>query len=221
MQIYYIGVFWYEQQSCTKKDEKGIIARSIKEDDFVRFGGNSWLNYRNAFHNDYATYGQQYEIAYTRNNYYPIIYAHENNSVIDNIKKINGIEPSEQEYLLKRTDDGAILGRLKANESIQPYFTYYNTKDYNKTCELLGNYANILLANNFKSQYWIATRCNPLARINSSYRIHCTANGRFDASLMSGSDSPVYNASASLFPIVTIKNNHLEETSTIGTYNVK
>ena len=199
---------------------KNITARSIKEEDFLKAGGKEWENYRNSFNNEYAVYGHRMNYTYSRKKY-PIIYANEVKSVIDEMEKSNGLKQSEQNELIKRTDYGATLGRLEATNNIQPYLTYYNTNNYNKTLELLNDYSNILLANRQQSKYWVATRCVRLANVNSDYRINCIIYEKFNAQLLMGSDGPYYKASASLFPIIFINYNLLEETSTKGTYNVK
>lgn len=199
---------------------KNITARSIKEEDFLKAGGKEWENYRNSFNNEYAVYGHRMNYTYSRKKY-PIIYANEVKSVIDEMEKSNGLKQSEQNELIKRTDYGATLGRLEATNNIQPYLTYYNTNNYNKTLELLNDYSNILLANRQQSKYWVATRCVRLANVNSDYRINCIIYEKFNAQLLMGSDGPYYKALASLFPIIFINYNLLEETETSGTYNVK
>ena len=66
---------------------KGITARSIAEEDFVKVGGTKWTNKRASYVN-YAKYGDQYGTPYTTNKYYPAMYKNEANHVIDEIKTL-------------------------------------------------------------------------------------------------------------------------------------
>lgn len=141
---------------------KGITARSITEEDFVKVGGTTWTNYRASYvdrYDSYADYGEQKSSAYTSSNYYPSVYAQEINSVIDGTKSTKGYSQSKQESLIGRTDNNATNGYLKASKSIQPYQTYYDTSDYSTTQGLLGDtYTKLLFPNQNLTTYWIASR---------------------------------------------------------------
>ena len=137
---------------------KGITARSIAEEDFVKAGGTKWTNKRAAYA-DVAKYGNQYGTPCTTYNYYPVMYKNEANHVIDGTKTESGLKQSEQTSLIAKTDEKATNGYLKATTSIQPYQTYYYTTDYSTTESLLESYSGILLANGSNTSYWVASRC--------------------------------------------------------------
>ena len=121
-------------------------------------GGKQWTNKRASYVN-YAKYGNQYGTPYTTNNYYPTMYKNEANHVIDGPKTESGLKQSEQTNLIAKTDEKATNGYLKAEKSIQPYQTYYNTTDYATTASLLEGYSNILLPKGSSTTYWVASRC--------------------------------------------------------------
>ena len=137
---------------------KGITARSITEEDFVKVGGTKWKNKRASYVFN-AKYGNQYETPYTTNYYYPTMYKNEANHVIDGTKNESGLKQSEQTNLIAKTDGNSTNGYLKATTSIQPYQTYYYTTDYSTTESLLESYSGILLANGSNTSYWVASRC--------------------------------------------------------------
>lgn len=126
-------------------EEKGITARSIKEEDFLKVGGEMWTEGKISYKNSYAKYGNQYTSAYTGSKKYPIIYEKEKDSVIDGNESTKEYSQSEQGNLIDKTENRAINGYLTANIGIQPYLTNYNTKNYTETVRLLGDYARILL----------------------------------------------------------------------------
>ena len=195
---------------------KGITARSITEEDFVKVGGTKWTNKRAAYVN-YAKYGNQYGTPYTTNNYYPTMYKNEANNVINGTKTESGLKQSEQTNLIAKTDESSTNGYFKAKTSIQPYQTYYNTTNYATTASLLEGYANILLP---KGCYWVASRC---VNLNSSYCYFdvCFVNsGYFSASDLFYSGSGVFSYSRAVFPVVSLSSQLLEKTAD-GTYNVK
>ena len=128
----YNNAVYLLNEACSKlygNEEKGIKARSIKEEDFVKAGGTKWTEARAAYTNTdvNVAYGNQYTSAYTSDKKYPTMYKKENNSVIDGSKKTDGYSQSEQNALIGRTDESATRGYLPAGTSIQPYQTYYYT----------------------------------------------------------------------------------------------
>ncbi len=199
---------------------KGITARSIKEEDFVKAGGTVWKNARAAYSNGTVQYGNQYISAYSNKNYYSIIYMNEINSVIDGTKKTNGLNPSEQATPIAKTDEGATDGYLKAGIDVQPYQTYYNTTDYATTADLLEEYSNILLPKGSSTNYWVASRC---VIPNSSYcdfGVRGVYSGFFGAGYLFNSGTGVNSDKRTVFSIVSLSTQVLEKTAD-GTYNVK
>ena len=198
---------------------KGITARSITEEDFVKVGGTKWTNKR-ALYVGYAKYGNQYGTPYTTYNYYPTIYKNEANHVIDGTKTESGLKQSEQTSLIAKTDENSTNGYLKATTSIQPYQTYYNTTDYATTASLLEGYANILLPKESSTTYWVASRCIDLSSSTCGFYMHRVSSGCFSADGMFGSGTEVNGVSRAVFPVVSL-NTQLLQKSTDGTYNVK
>ena len=196
---------------------KGITARSIAEEDFVKVGGTKWINKR-AAHSNAARYGNQYETPYTTNNYYPVMYKNEANYVIGT-KTESGLKQSEQTSLIAKTDEKATNGYLKA-ASIQPYQTYYNTTDYTTTASLLEGYSNILLPKGSSTTYWVASRCVSLFSSNSGFGVRRVYSGYFSADDLFYSGTGVNGCSRAVFPVVSLSSQLLEK-SADGTYNVK
>ena len=209
-------------QACSSlygNSSKGITARSITEEDFVKVGGTKWTNKRAAYVYN-AKYGNQYGTPYTTNNYYPTMYKNEANHVINETKTESGLKQSEQTSLIAKTDEKAINGYLKAETSIQPYQTYYNTTDYATTASLLEGYSSILLPKGSSTTYWVASRC---VYLNSSYcffYVRYVDSGCFSASNMFGSGTGVSSNSRAVFPVVSLSSQLLEKAAN-GTYNVK
>ena len=210
-------------QACSSlygNSSKGITARSIKEEDFVKAGGTAWTNARTAFSNGTVQYGNQYISAYSSKNYYPIIYKNEINSVIDGTKKTNGLNPSEQATLIAKTDEVATDGYLKARASIQPYQIYYNTSNYAETSSLLGSYSSIVLPNGNTTKYWVASRCVTLYSSDCGFHIRSIYNGYLGAADMIYSGSNVDGSGKAIEPVVSL-NVQLLEKNANKTYNVK
>ncbi len=197
---------------------KGITARSIKEEDFVKVGGTKWIDMKSTYMN-YAKYGEQYEVPYTINKYFPTIYKKENNSVIDETKMTSGLNQSEQMSFIAKTYGSATNGYLSAKTSIQPYQTYYHFNN-ETTKDLLGKYLEILLPIGSSTQYWIASRCVYLGLEQSSFHVFNVYSGYFNAGNMIRSDVIEGGHGRPLFPIVYLNLQSLEKTAD-GTYNVK
>ena len=197
---------------------KGITARSITEEDFVKVGGTKWTNKRAAYAN-YAKYGNQYGTPYTTNKYYPTMYKNEANHVIGT-KTESGLKQSEQTSLIAKTDEKATNGYLKAETSIQPYQTYYNTTDYATTASLLEGYSNILLPKGSSTTYWVASRCVILNSSICLFNVRSVVSGYFSAYGMFNSGTGVDSNSRAVFPVVSLSSQLLEKAAD-GTYNVK
>ena len=198
---------------------KGITARSITEEDFVKVGGTKWINKRAAYvYNE--KYGNQYGTPYTTINNYPVMYKNEANHVIDGTKTESGLKQSEQTSLIAKTDGSSTNGYLKAKTSIQPYQTYYSTTDYAITAGLLEGYSNILLPEESYANYWVASRSVILYPNSCGFGINCVYLGRFDTYGVFFSGTGMNSTSRSIFPVVFL-NSQLLEKAADGTYNVK
>ena len=198
---------------------KGITARSITEEDFVKVGGTKWTNKRASYVYN-VKYGNQYGIPYTTNNYYPIMYKNEANHVIDGTKTESGLKQSEQTNLIAKTDESSTNGYFKAKTSIQPYQTYYRTTDYATTASLLEGYSNILLPKGSSTTYWVASRCILLDSGRCGFRVSYVSSGFFNANYVFDSGTGVNSYSRAVFPIVSLSSQLLEKAAD-GTYNVK
>lgn len=190
---------------------KGITARSIAEEDFVKAGGTKWTNKRAAYAN-YAKYGNQKETPYTYS-YYPTMYKNEANHVIDGTKTESGLKQSEQTSFIAKTYE-------KATTSIQPYQTYYKTTDYATTASLLEGYSNILITNGSSTNYWVASRCVGLGSSICYFSVRNVNSGYFSANDMFYSGAGVTGDSRAVFPVVSLSSQLLEKVAD-GTYNVK
>ena len=198
---------------------KGITARSITEEDFVKVGGTKWKNKRAAY-TIVVKYGNQYGTPYTTNKYYPTMYKNEANNVIDGTKTESGLKQSEQTSLIAKTDEKATNGYLKAETSIQPYQTYYNTTDYATTASLLEGYSSILLPKGSSTTYWVASRCVDLNSSHCYFCVRFVYSGYFHAYDMFASGTGVNSNSRAVFPVVSLSSQLLEKAAN-GTYNVK
>ena len=191
---------------------KGITARNIAEEDFVKVGGTKWKNKRASYVFN-VKYGNQYETPYTTNYYYPTMYKNEANHVIDGTKTESGLKQSEQTSFIAKTDE-------KATTSIQPYQTYYNTTDYATTASLLEGYSNILIPNGSFTTYWVASRCVALNSGGCNFNVRGVDSGCFNACGLFYSGTGVYGDSRAVFPVVSLSSQLLEKAAD-GTYNVK
>ena len=198
---------------------KGITARSITEEDFVKVGGTKWKNKRAAYTN-VVKYGNQYGTPHTTNKYYPTMYKNEANNVIDGTKTESGLKQSEQTSLIAKTDEGATNGYLNAKTSIQPYQTHYNTTDYATTASLLEGYSSILLPKGSSTTYWVASRCVLLNSSFCGFNVRIVYSGYFNAYNMFNSGTGVNGSSRAVFPVVSLSSQLLEKAAN-GTYNVK
>ena len=209
-------------QACSSlygNSSRGITARSIAEEDFVKVGGTKWTNKR-ASYVIYAKYGNQYGTSYTTNNYYTTMYNNEANSVIDGTKTESGLKQSEQTSLIEKTDESSTNGYLKAITSIQPYQTFYSTTDYATTAGLLEEYSNILLPNGNSTTYCVASRCIHLDSSYCNFSVRSVNSGCFSAVDMFRSSTETDSRSRAVFPVVSLSSQLLEKAAN-GTYNVK
>ncbi len=212
-------------KSLYGNEGKGIEARSIQEEDFVKAGGSTWTSYKEAYENSLAKYGNQYQDAYTTNKKYPSIYAKEYQSVIDeNENQDSGaLNPSDQKDEIRATADEATYGYKEAVTSIQPYQTYYSTSSFSKTRELLGDKAGILLPNGSSTKnYWVASRCVSLySSSHCGFYVRYVDSGYLRTNDLFFSYGDTRDSSHALFPVVSLSSKLLVEGEEPNTYDVK
>ena len=91
----------------------GITARSLNIEDIEKYMLEEKLKEAHLYANA-AKYENQVSSAYTSSKYYPVIYAEEKLSVINENKKTTGLGMSEQTNFIEKTDGGALNGILNA-----------------------------------------------------------------------------------------------------------
>ncbi len=220
-------------KSLYGNEGKGIEARSIKEEDFVKAGGDEWKSNRANYENELnvknssgntVKYGEQRSDAYTSDKKYPSIYEQEINSIItpdpEGISK--ELDQSEQKAPIKATDGEATQGYKEAGTSIKPYQTYYGTSNYDKTKELLGDKAEILLPSGSSTSYWVASRCVPLDIGFCHFAVRFVGSGYcLGAAFISTSLGIGNYDSRALFPVVSLSSELLVKSEEANTYDVK
>ncbi len=223
----YNNAVYLLNQACSKlygNSSKGIEARSIQEEDFVKAGGEEWKTKKEAYENSYAKYGNQYKEYTLSYKKYPSIYAKEYQSVIDgNENKDSGaLNQSEQKEPISATDNEATVGYKNDNTSINPYQTYYNTSNYTTTQGLLGDKAGILLPEGEDTKnYWVASRCVILDGDNCYFDVHAMFSGYVNAYILFDSNGRSSGPSRALFPVVSLSSELLVEGAESNTYDVK
>ncbi len=186
----------------------GVTARSLNIDDIEKYMKLEKIDeiYKYQFDSTTAKYGTQLTNAYSTNKSYPIIYAKEILSVINEIEKKDGLKRSEQSEWIEKTSDGVANGVIASATSIRPYQTYWNKDNlYVKTAfkkEGGIDYYDLLIKPSKK--YWIASRCIATYSSNCGFYMHYVYNGAIGGGDMYGSDGNVNNHSQSIFPILSL-----------------
>lgn len=213
--------------SLYSNSDKGITARSIKEEDFVKAGKqsqegdnettNDWTRFRQSYSASKAMYWGQTS-PYTSFKWYPSIYAQEYGSVINGEENNDQtlLGRSQQNKLIQKNDYGATNGYNKATMSIQPHQTFYNTTDYTTTSRLLdARKASLLIPNGIStSYYWVATRCIYLYSDACYYFINYIFSGRMDARDLFVSSNSSNSTSYALFPVVSARLDTMQQNGT-------
>ena len=203
-------------------EEKGIKARSINIEDIEgKMTDEALEEAHNFVHPEGVRYGEQRIIAFEQGkSWYPIIYAKEFSSVIEENKNLSGLGMSEQISLIESIDSGATYGYLQAT-SIQPYLTMWITNDSFmqtafKNSENGVNYYNLLMNQGIDTFYWVASRCTTVGRdiayfsIRMVYNGFIYASGNFDSSKKEGADY------SKIFPIVSLNATIIKGNATDG-----
>ena len=204
-------------QACSSlygNSSKGITARSIKEEDFVKVGGENWTNERATYESKGSIQYGNRTSPYTESRWYPSIYIQENGCLTDGkMPDTAKYGQSQQVSLIKDSAN-------RATVSIQPRQSSYVTTDYATTAKILGEYSKILLQNGESTQYWIATRCIDLYQTYCWFDICRINSGYFSPYGMYYSGGVTLSKSHSICSVLSLSTDILEKTSD-GTYNVK
>ncbi len=189
--------------------ERGIEARSINMEDIEGKMTEEALAEAHSYAEDEVKYGEQSEEPYAPTGMlvggYPSIYAKETLSVIDGNKIENGLGRSEQTNLIKRTDDGADIGILKIQGSIQAYQTLWEgnptfMSSAFKNAENGINYYDLIMPKD--TRYWVATRGIYIYYTSPIFCVYSVYNSRisYGLSYTFGHDTIDFP----LFPIVSV-----------------
>ncbi len=201
---------------------KGITARSLNIEDIEKYMTPEALKSAHEYANA-AKYGEQVSSAYTTaNSKYPVMYAKENLSFInDGPKKEDGLGMSEQTEFIEKTENGATDGKITTATSIRPYQTYWY-KDNNfmqtafKTATNGTKYYDLIIPKGSSTTYWLASRC---VRTGSSYcyfSMRSVYGGLVNAYNMYDSNDGAGNNSLALFPAVSLNSELISGNKTNG-----
>ena len=191
---------------------KGITARSLNIEDIEKYMDNEKLEEAHQYQytdGGGAKYGTQLSNAFESNKNYPIIYAKENLSVINEEEKINGLSMSEQINFIEKNDNGATNGIITTATRIQPYQTYwYKDNSYMsgafRVAEKGTSYYDLLMPQKSSTSYWLASRCiNTYSSICIFY-MHYVNDGSIDAYYMCSSNEGFNRDYRALFPVVSL-----------------
>ena len=145
-------------------EAKGITARSMNIDDIEKYMTEEALASAHEYTKG-AKYGEQVPNAYrTVNSKYPVMYAKENLSFInEGPEKKDGLGMSEQTEFIEQTENGATDGKITTVTSIQPYQTYWYKSNSDmqtafKTATNGTNYYNLIMPKGSNTKYWLASR---------------------------------------------------------------
>ena len=204
---------------------KGIEGRSVKIEDIEGLITKEGLAELHSYTSS-VKYGEKDSKPYTINNFYPIIYANEKLSVINNGENETGLGVSEQkEYYT----DGATqpIETADGTQSIQPYQTcWYMDLEYLKVH--LGVTGDMTTTINYElvmpkqeqTTYWIATRAISTFKVYCDFLVRGIKNGNGDAIGMYYSSNGYGGEELPLRPVVSISIENLKLSSD-GVWSVK
>lgn len=198
-------------------DEKNnITARSINIEDIEdKMTSLAWENVKNYVNSNSGTkYNNQISEEYLlTNSYYPQIYAEEKQSVIDRLYNSNGLDLSEQHQFIENTDKL----NFQAEESIQPYQTYYwLSNDSLKTAFNNELYYELILPQEENTNYWIASRCIMANADACAFGIRYAFDGYIGAYNTYYSNTNDSGYSMGLRPIISVENSNIKKDTTLG-----
>ena len=220
---------------------KGITARNIKIEDIESIieerdikNNTTYLATAkaNEQYADVLNSNNQAINAYDHYKYYPLIYELEYKRVINGNELAEGLGLSDSlSRLIERGESttlgenqtkttNAIIGRLEAKFSIQPYMTSFemSTADLNNA---LGNeYVSILGIGNNNVSYGIATRCIKCNQSNCSFSMYEVNYGALGCGGLMSSGASASSSYSYLCPIVTVSPALLEQGAGNGNFVV-
>ena len=204
-------------------ETKGITARSMNIDDIEKYMTEEALTSAHEYTNG-AKYGEQVPNAYTTaNSKYPVMYAKENLSFInEGPEKKDGLGMSEQtEEFIEKTENGATDGRISTATSIRPYQTYWYKSNSDmqtafKTAINGTNYYNLIMPKGSSTTYWLASRCVNTFSSYCNFNMRGVSSGSVDANGMYGSSDNAYSGSLALFPAVSLSSELINGDATTG-----
>lgn len=191
------------------------IEKALKEDVVKKTKEDNYLILMKNASNNYKITG------YTKNVYYPLIYAKEKNSIINGNEKKEGLEASEQSSLIERDElinelqlDGITTitqigynGFVNATTSIKPYHTFWTLFISLNTIKN-PDYLTVICPK--KNNYWIASRCIHTCVNNSYFYVHFVENNTLSSNCLFFSSYDTNNSSRSIFPVLTFPVSFLE-----------
>ncbi len=189
---------------------KGITARSLNIEDIEKYMTPEALKSAHEYANT-AKYGEQVSSAYTTaNSQYPVMYAKENLSFInDGPKKENGLGMSEQTNFIEKTENGATDGKITTATSIRPYQTHWYKSNSDmqtafKTATNGTKYYDFIMPKGSNTYYWLASRCVATYSSNCNFSVRDVYGGSVNADRMYSSGGVADDYGLALFPVVSL-----------------
>ena len=201
---------------------KGITARSLNIEDIEKYMTPEALKSAHEYANA-AKYGEQVSSAYTTaNSKYPVMYAKENLSFInDGPKKEDGLGMSKQTEFIEKTEGGATDGKITTATSIRPYQTYwYKDNSFMKTAFKTATngtkYYGLIIPQGSTTTYWLASRCVNAGSSYCYFNMRFVNGGRVNAGGMYDSNDGAGSHSLALFPAVSLSSELISGNKTNG-----
>ena len=201
---------------------KGITARSLNIEDIEKYMTPEALKSAHEYANA-AKYGEQVSSAYTTvNSKYPVMYAKENLSFInEGPKKEDGLGMSEQTEFIEKTENGATDGKITTATSIRPYQTYWGKdnsfmKTAFKTATNGTKYYDLIIPKGSSTTYWLASRCVSTLSNDCFFSMRGVGSGYVNASTMYFSIASAINNTRALFPAVSLSSELISGNKTNG-----
>ena len=205
---------------------KGIAARSLNIEDIEKYMTPEALKSAHEYTSDGTKYGEQVSSAYTTNKNYPVMYAKENLSFINNgPKKENGLGMSEQTAFIEKIENGATEGKLTAKSSLRPYQTYwFKSIEFMKTGFKVADngvrYYNLIVPKEEQTAYWLSSRCVINSYNRCDFDIRAIGDGAVSAHSTYGAHGQAIGQVKGMFPTVILDKNLITGNKTEG-YFVK
>ena len=203
-------------------EAKGITARSMNIDDIEKYMTEEALTSAHEYTNG-AKYGEQVPNAYTTtNSQYPVMYAKENLSFInEGPEKKDGLGMREQTEFIEKTENGATDGKITTATSIRPYQTYWYKSNSDmqtafKTATNGTNYYNLIMPKGSSTTYWLASRCVSTGSSYCNFGMRIVGSGDVYAYSMYSSSDITGGSSLALFPAVSLSSELINGDATTG-----